>query len=404
MASVSKREWGDGKSAWIVRYVDSTGSHRQKTFKKKKDADAFANGVEAEILARGSKEYIESKTVEAIAREYLNSQELRMNDGKIGFGRWRNMERALRLSIIPYIGKMKFDQLTDADILKWHDQIRSSGKLAPVTAARRLHEMRLLSRFAVARRYAKEDPTASVMNERGSIVMNKIRTFSREDVAALLKSVEKRGPYQHRRNWEMIRLAVHLAAFCGLRYGEIMGLTLSKVNFGHRVIEVRHSITDMDELKGPKTQAGLRDVPLPEHIATMLKAWIKCHYLPNDRQLLFRSKMRKHMGGGDVLMQSTNFHTSWRKLLDDAGLRRKGDELHFHALRHFAASYWIMQGLPLTDTASLLGHKKFDITLQIYAHPIVGGHRRTEAFDRMAQALLSNDDTPVNAGRLLTAM
>lgn len=212
------------------------------------------------------------------------------------------------------------------------------------------------------------------------------------------------GRYQHRRNWEMIRLAVHLAAFCGLRYGEIMGLTLPKVNFEHRVIEVRHSITDMDELKAPKTQAGLRDVPLPEHIANMLRGWISNHYLPNERALLFRSKMRKHMGGGDVLMQSTNFHTAWRKLLDDAGLRRKGDELHFHALRHFAASFWIMQGLPLTDTASLLGHKKFDITLQVYAHPIVGGHRRTEAFDRMATALLSNDDRPSNGVPLLAAM
>ena len=53
---------------------------------------------------------------------------------------------------------------------------------------------------------------------------------------------------------------------------------------------------------------------------------------------------------------------------DLAGLRAVGllhaEQLHFHALRHFAASWMIENGLPLPEVASLLGHSKFDTTLQ----------------------------------------
>ncbi|WP_175424495.1 hypothetical protein [Azospirillum brasilense] len=61
------------------------------------------------------------------------------------------------------------------------------------------------------------------------------------------------------------------------------------------------------------------------------------------------------------------------------------------AAGHFAASFMILNGLPVTDVAALLGHRKFDTTLQIYAHPITSGYRRTETVDRMAQTLLLPD-------------
>ena len=62
---------------------------------------------------------------------------------------------------------------------------------------------------------------------------------------------------------------------------------------------------------------------------------------------------------------------------------------HFHALRHFAASAMIESGLPMLDVVSLLGHAKFDMTLQVYAHLIIGGSRRHEAIDGMARMLIA---------------
>ncbi|WP_414711866.1 tyrosine-type recombinase/integrase [Sphingomonas sp. CFBP9021] len=60
-----------------------------------------------------------------------------------------------------------------------------------------------------------------------------------------------------------------------------------------------------------------------------------------------------------------------------------GKRFHFHSLRHFAASMMISHNLPLTDVASMMGHSKFDMTLQVYAHPIVGGTRRADIIERI---------------------
>lgn len=56
-------------------------------------------------------------------------------------------------------------------------------------------------------------------------------------------------------------------------------------------------------------------------------------------------------------------------------------------------------GIPLTDVASVLGHEKFDMTLQVYAHSIAGGNQRRDFFDRVTSALSSptlNDESREN--------
>lgn len=76
----------------------------------------------------------------------------------------------------------------------------------------------------------------------------------------------------------------------------------------------------------------------------------------------------------------------WRRLLKRAGLG-DGASLHFHALRHFAASVMIQQGIPLPDVARLLGHESFDLTLEVHAHPTREMSYHSPAFNRIAEIL-----------------
>lgn len=89
----------------------------------------------------------------------------------------------------------------------------------------------------------------------------------------------------------MTKCLVHLAAFCGLRYGEILGLTIGAVDFEQRILRIRHSLTAWDGLKGPKTNSGQSDVPLPAHVADLIRAWMQDYYVPNNRELLFRTTL-----------------------------------------------------------------------------------------------------------------
>ena len=54
-------------------------------------------------------------------------------------------------------------------------------------------------------------------------------------------------------------------------------------------------------------------------------------------------------------------------------------EIHFHDLRHSAASWLIAQGVPITDVSQMLGHADPSITLRIYAHALPNSQDRVAA-------------------------
>ena len=179
-----------------------------------------------------------------------------------------------------------------------------------------------------------------------------------------------------------IKTFVNVAAFCGLRWGEIAGLTVPCIDLDRRVLRVRHSITRWDELKEPKTRAGIRDVPMPPHIVGLLREWLELFYEENPRQMLFLGTKFGRC------YKAANFHTQeWYPALKLAGLA-EGDTFHFHALRHFAASWWIDNGMSLPDVAKLLGHAKVNITLQVYAHSLASASAHSDMMDRMSRRLI----------------
>src|ERR1019366_1612589 len=78
--SVRKRKWttraGEQKEAWIVDYVDQEGSRHIETFKRKKDADAFAQQVGVDIRAGTHTPASRSITVDEAAADWVKTVEL----------------------------------------------------------------------------------------------------------------------------------------------------------------------------------------------------------------------------------------------------------------------------------------------------------------------------------------
>jgi len=71
--------------------------------------------------------------------------------------------------------------------------------------------------------------------------------------------------------------------------------------------------------------------------------------------LIFPSEM--------ILTKPFEFRKHWFKVLDKAGIQ----DFRFHVLRHTAASYMVMNGMSLYETATVLGHKDTQTTTR-YAH------------------------------------
>ena len=73
----------------------------------------------------------------------------------------------------------------------------------------------------------------------------------------------------------------------------------------------------------------------------------------------------------------------WCAALDTAGI----EDFRFHDLRHSAASYLVMNGATLNETAEVLGHKSIQTTMR-YAH--LSTEHKAKLTERIFGALMSD--------------
>jgi integrase len=118
--------------------------------------------------------------------------------------------------------------------------------------------------------------------------------------------------------------------------------------------------------KAPKTDAGRRDVTLPEFVVEVLKEHWK-------QQLEYRIAVGLGKLSDDALIfpaldgspQSPRaFSKAWTVAVKKLGI----GPLPFHALRHTHASQLIDAGIDIATVSKRLGHASPNVTLTVYAH------------------------------------
>ena len=379
-----KRPNGESYLVWVQRYKDAGGKWRLKTFERQKEAIEFRTTVSVEVRDNLHVPDSETATVAAACKLYLQHAERRHRDGEIGDTRLRLLRSSVNRHIVPVLGAKKLNRLTFAEVEQLHVAMRAKG-LKPVTAKAYLTNLALIETYARKRGLTKQRVVSDVCSDIKGAKSEPVRTFMVDDITALLVALEKRTAGSFGRPYYMMRLYIFLAAACGLRYGEICGLTLDHVDFASSLIRIRHNLTDADRLKGPKSAAGLRDYWMPQQVVEALREYLDDYYEENPRRLVFRTRFGNRM-------RASNFHThQWRPLLERAGLPILDDKerrFHFHALRHFNASLLVDNQVPLPVVARMLGHSTVDMTLRVYAHAITRDTAIPESVRTATTALL----------------
>ena len=151
--------------------------------------------------------------------------------------------------------------------------------------------------------------------------------------------------------------AITLAAWAGLRYGELTELRRRDLELvddggGRRSIVVNVSravvhVTKIGFIVGPtKSEAGVRSVVLPPHVNGIVEKHLNEGVGRSADSLLFPSA-----GGSGHLAQSA-FYKHWNPARQAAG---RGD-MPWHALRHYGATRAALAGATLKELQSRLGH------------------------------------------------
>ncbi|KOU63683.1 integrase [Streptomyces sp. WM4235] len=194
------------------------------------------------------------------------------------------------------------------------------------------------------------------------------------------------------------RIAVVVALGCGLRQGEVFGLSPRDIDFERGVIRVRRQVQLLSGRlyfalpKGGKT----RIVDMPRSVATELAAYFLDHpavdvELPWGGPEPDREKQSFPLvlttTYGNAIRANIFNDEAWKPALAAAGVipvREKGARWKasrkdgFHVLRHTYASILLEAGESIVTLARWLGHSSPTITLDHYAHfmPEAGGKGR----------------------------
>jgi integrase len=161
---------------------------------------------------------------------------------------------------------------------------------------------------------------------------------------------------------ERWKAAIGLAGYAGLRLGEIRALTWADVDFDNNAVHVRRSLLPNGTSKAPKTQAGVRDVPMLPALRRALVAWKLRSPRTHTSHLVTCTATGRQV-------QERNLRRALEAAKTKAGFVESDVErLSWHSLRHSWASMLATDlELPATTLARLTGHADAGFTLRVYA-------------------------------------
>jgi integrase len=143
-----------------------------------------------------------------------------------------------------------------------------------------------------------------------------------------------------------------MAAFCGLRLGELLDLRWGAINFEGSSIHVESSYV-RNVAGTPKSGAG-RTVPMALEVATALAQHSQTGTVSADSDLVFTGKTGGHVDGNALRLR---FYAA----LDRAKLKR----IRIHDLRHTFGTLCAASGIAQTTIREWMGHSNLSTT-EIY--------------------------------------
>lgn len=229
-------------------------------------------------------------------------------------------------------------------------------RYAARTVKTRMNVINMVMEFAVYEGYIDKNPCNLVRAPKG------LKKGKRELPSDDEMNKAKNGLSCH------FGLFAYFLLFTGLRRGEALAIKWEDINFQEGYINVYKSVyfkNNRPELKGTKTESGVRRVPLLTPLKTVLKD------IKPQKGYLF---------GGETPMTEQALRRAWQRYCKESGVT-----ITPHQLRHAFATMLFNAGIDAKMAQDFLGHSDYKTTVEIYTH--ISEKRKnqdTETLDKFA--------------------
>ncbi|MFJ8232439.1 tyrosine-type recombinase/integrase [Streptomyces sp. NPDC094448] len=257
---------------------------------------------------------------------------------------------ALRRHILPTFAGVALGEITTPRVRRWRADLVSSGVGEP-TVVKSYQVLRAIMNTAVDDGVIQRNPCR--IRGAGTTKTPERPFLTVDEVFRLSAAVPSH-----------FCMLILLAAFTGLRFGELAGLQRHDIDLDRRTVSVRRSLAETRaegvQIKAPKSAAGVRTVAFPSSLTADLGTHLDTYSEGGRTGAVFT-------GARGGLLRRNNFRRLWLKAVKDTGL----GNVHFHDLRHTGNTLAATGGATTRELMQRMGHSSVRAAL-IYQHLVNG--------------------------------
>jgi integrase len=341
---VSHRKKDGGYQA-IVSYKARDGRWRQKTRQGYSSISEVKKGCD-DLLMALKKDY---------KREFLHENEkltlgefveVYMEDVKPHLS--QNSIRVIRFGVESLdMDDTPMCKITHSDIQGWVNDMMELGYKYNTIKTRFSVVKTVFNKAVNPYRILDESPMDDIkLPKREEVV--KVKAFTESELASVLSAMKSGKDY----------IICLIASSCGLRIGEILGLTVSDIDLKENIITVDKQWKLMRETDSgtwiygfgdPKSKNSFRKVPIPPSTSRELAKYISNTVIGIDGRIFPKD---------DPKNASNRVRYKIQKMYPD---------MNFHSLRHTYATTLVANGVDFKTIAMLLGDT-VEMVLKVYSH------------------------------------
>ena len=368
-----KRKNGDGTirqradGRWEGRYVVG---YDDKGYPKTKNVLAKTKRECAEKLQRLKEELggIKSDKVKPDMRfgDWLEYWYETHSKPKIRATTQLGYESRIRLHIVPEIGNIPLNKLTQNDLQQFYARLKKNGRKSLTERFGEGLSDRMVRMCHATCRTALEKAVQEGLIRTNPAIGCKLppkkaremQVLDRDELQRFLIQAKAEGYY------ELFLLDLST----GLRRGELMALQWDDLDFETGVLNVNKQVYQVNgelQFSEPKTKNSIRKIVLPSSVVEVLREYKKT---VNSRWM-FPSPIKE-----DCPITPGVVRHRLQLILEHAGCK----QVRFHDLRHTFATLALQNGMDVKTLSAMLGHVSAATTLDIYTH-ITDDMQRTAA-------------------------